>query len=53
MRSGWADFTQVSRQSSQAVTFAPAGQSVVMGYPEKFREININLRLAWFQHLDG
>lgn len=43
---GWADFTQVSRSAPQPFTFAPAGQSVVIGYPEKFREININLRSA-------
>jgi hypothetical protein len=42
--SGWTDLTQVSRQSPQTVNFAPVGQSVVMGYPEKFREINVNLR---------
>ena len=41
--SGWADFTQVAKNSTPSVTFAPAGQSVVIGYPEKFREININL----------
>ena len=44
--SGWADLAQVTRQSTPAVQFAPAGQSVVLGFPEKFREININLRTA-------
>ena len=43
---GWADFTQVARNAPQPFAFAPAGQSVVLGYPEKFREININLRPA-------
>ena len=40
---GWADSTQVSARRTPPVTFAPPGQSVVIGYPEKFREININL----------
>jgi hypothetical protein len=43
---GWTDFTQVSRSSNPSVTFAPAGQAVVIGYPEKFREINVNLARA-------
>jgi hypothetical protein len=43
---GWTDFTQVSRSSNPAVPFAPAGQAVVIGYPEKFRELNINLARA-------
>jgi hypothetical protein len=42
--SGWADFTQVARNNTPQVTFAPAGQSVVIGFPEKFREINVYLR---------
>jgi hypothetical protein len=40
---GWTDETQVSKNRTPAVRFAPAGQSVEIGYPEKFREININL----------
>src|SRR5262245_214564 len=43
---GWADFTQVTRSAPQPFTFAPVGQSVVLGYPEKFREINVSLRTA-------
>jgi hypothetical protein len=43
---GWTDYTQVSKNRTPAVTFAPAGQSLVIGYPEKFREININLTRA-------
>jgi hypothetical protein len=39
---GWTDETQTSKNNTPAVKFAPAGQSVVIGYPEKFREININ-----------
>lgn len=42
--SGWTDLTQVARNNAPTVEFAPAGQSVVIGYPEKFREINVNLR---------
>ena len=42
--SGWDDFTQVSSRTTPLIRFAPAGQSVVVGYPEKFREINVNLR---------
>jgi hypothetical protein len=41
---GWADFTQVSRSAPQPLSFARSGQSVVLGYPEKFREINVYLR---------
>ena len=41
---GWADFTQVARGAPRPLAFAPAGQSVVLGFPEKFREINVNLR---------
>jgi hypothetical protein len=44
--SGWTDDTQVSKNNTPAVTFAPPGQSVVIGYPEQFREININLARA-------
>jgi hypothetical protein len=43
---GWTDLTQVTRNSRPAVAFAPPGQSVVLGYTEKFREINISLRTA-------
>ena len=43
---GWADFTQVARNNTPQVGFAPVGQSVVIGYPEKFREINVNLARA-------
>jgi hypothetical protein len=39
---GWTDDTQTSKNNTPAVKFAPAGQSVAIGYPEKFREININ-----------
>lgn len=42
----WTDYTQVAKNSNPQVTFAPAGQSVVIGYPEKFREINISLARA-------
>jgi hypothetical protein len=31
---GWTDYTQVSQTRTPAVTVAPAGQSVVIGYPE-------------------
>lgn len=40
---GWANDTQVSASRTPAVPFAPPGQAVVIGYPEKFREINIDL----------
>jgi hypothetical protein len=43
---GWTDFTQVTSNAPQPFAFASAGQSVVIGYPEKFREINLNLRRA-------
>lgn len=44
--SGWRDFTPVTRSSDTTVAFAPAGQSVMLGYPERFREINISVRTA-------
>ena len=44
--SGWADYTQVSKNNTPQVPFAPVGQSVAIGYPEKFREINVSLAHA-------
>jgi Hypothetical glycosyl hydrolase family 15 len=42
---GWTDLTQVTRSSPATVAFAPAvGQSVLFGYTDKFREINVSLR---------
>jgi hypothetical protein len=43
---GWTDFTQVTSNAPRPFGFAPAGQSVLIGYPEKFREINLSLRRA-------
>ncbi len=43
---GWTDFTQTARSSPLPLQFGDEGESVVIGYPEKFREININLRRA-------
>jgi hypothetical protein len=44
--SGWKDFTPVTKSSDQTVAFAPPGQSVVVGYPEKFREITVTIKTA-------
>ncbi len=42
--SSWADVTaQARRTAAGGVTFGGAGQSVVIGYPEKFREVNVDL----------
>jgi hypothetical protein len=41
--SGWANYTQVAKNNTPKVAFAPVGQSTVIGYPEKFREIDVNL----------
>ena len=41
---GWTDLTTVTKRSNPAVAFAPAGQAVAIGYPEKFREMNVALR---------
>ncbi len=42
--SGWTNLTPATRRSNQTVAFAPAGQSVVIGYPDKFHEINVAIR---------
>jgi hypothetical protein len=40
----WADLTSAARRTaSGGVTFGGAGQSVVVGYPELFREVNVAL----------
>ncbi|MSR54873.1 MAG: hypothetical protein EXS09_16525 [Gemmataceae bacterium] len=41
---GWLDLTQVTKSGAPSGTFAPTGQSIVLGYPEKFHEINLNLK---------
>ena len=43
---GWKDATPVTKSSNQTVVFPPAGQAVVLGYPEKFREITVDLKTA-------
>jgi hypothetical protein len=39
----YTDLTTVAHVPARAVTFGAAGQSLDVGYPEKFREINLNL----------
>ena len=41
--SGWTDFTNSAHQNAQNFGFGNAGDAVAIGYPEKFREINISL----------
>jgi hypothetical protein len=40
---GLLNFTGASREGGDRVTFGEAGQSLYIGYPEEFREINFNL----------
>lgn len=41
---GWTDFTQVTRNAPQIFALGSTSQTVVIGYPEKFREINVQIR---------
>jgi hypothetical protein len=41
---GWTDFTSTAQQNAQNFAFGNSGESVVIGYPEKFREINFSLQ---------
>ena len=41
---GWQDLTQVTKYGAPNVPFASTGQSIVLGYPEKFRLITLNLK---------
>ena len=40
----WDDLTRDSRHTGNDFAFADAGQSVAFGYPEKYRELNVDLR---------
>ncbi len=40
----WADITSAARSGTSANAFAAAGEAVVIGNTEKFREINVNLQ---------
>ncbi len=40
----WADLTSNARSGTNSNPFAVAGESVVVGYTEKFRELNLNLQ---------
>lgn len=42
----WADLTSAARGASSSLAFGAAGESLVVGYTEKFREINVSLRSA-------
>jgi hypothetical protein len=43
----WTDLTQQARHNAAGgVAFGAAGESVVIGYPEEFREINVVLQSA-------
>lgn len=41
---GWADMTSAATQSSLPLALGTVGQSVAFGYPEKFRELNYDLK---------
>jgi hypothetical protein len=53
---GWANLTRDIRQTSRTTPFADVGQSLALGYTEKFREINVNLNRAasgsWLAELE-
>lgn len=40
----WANITSATRSGTNANSFATAGESVALGYTEKFREINVTLQ---------
>ncbi len=45
--SSWIDLTNAARRTAPGgVTFGGVGQSVVIGYPERFREINVAIQSA-------
>ena len=39
----WSDYTPITKRSDTSFRFASSGQSVAVGYPDKFREINFNI----------
>lgn len=41
---GWTDMTSAARQTTNDLAFASVGQSLVLGYTEKFRELNVALK---------
>jgi hypothetical protein len=43
---GWTDLTRDARNTGSDVTFADAGQSLAVGFIERFREVNVDLRTA-------
>lgn len=43
---GWADITSLARKNAENFAFAGVGHSVVIGYPEKYRELNVTLQRA-------
>ncbi|MGL6075924.1 MAG: hypothetical protein ACRC8S_17340 [Fimbriiglobus sp.] len=40
---GWTNLTRDARNTGNSFGFGDMGQSVALGYPEKFRELNIDL----------
>lgn len=40
---GWRDVTTAASKGNESVAFADFGQSLVIGFPEKFREIHLDL----------
>jgi hypothetical protein len=53
---GLTDLTSAARNADTSVAFGALGQSLSVGYTEKFREINVALRAAaannWASHLE-
>ncbi len=42
----WTDFTRTARRSPDTFLLGNAGQSVAVGYPERYREIHVSLSRA-------
>jgi hypothetical protein len=54
--SAWTNLTSAARNADTPMKFGAAGDSVAVGYPEQFREINVSLRTAaengWAEQLE-
>ena len=54
--SGWTDLTSAARSAGTSLAFGNVGEVLAVGYPEKFREINVALRSAaagaWGEQLE-
>src|SRR5207245_434557 len=54
--SSWSDLTSASRNADTPLAFGAVGESLALGYTEKFREINVALRSVaaggWAEQLE-